>query len=150
VGVYFFDTSALVKRYVAETGSAWVQSITDPKSGNDIFVAKVSGAEAVSAFVRQVPPLPNLAAVLADFHFDFFRQYQRLAITNAVIITAMRLAQTRRLRGYDAVQLGAAIELHSARQKAGLPLLTFVSADNNLNAAASAESLAVDDPNAHP
>jgi predicted nucleic acid-binding protein len=150
VGVYYLDTSALVKRYLTETGSPWVRSVTDPKSGHDIFVARITGVESVSAFVRQVPPLPNLAAVLADFKFDFHKQYQRLALTNAVIATGMRLAESYRLRGYDAVQLAAAWELNAVRSKAGLPPLSFVSADNQLNAAASAESLAVDNPNAHP
>lgn len=56
------DTSALVKRYAAETGTGWVQAITDPVSGHDIFVAKIAEPEAVSAFVRQTPPLPKLAS----------------------------------------------------------------------------------------
>ncbi len=150
MGVYYLDISALVKRYLTETGSPWVRSITDPKSGHDIFVARITGVESVSAFVRQSPPLPNLAAVLADFKFDFHKQYQRLALANAVVATGIRLAEAYRLRGYDAVQLGAAWELNAARCKAGLPPLTFVSADHQLNAAASAESLVVDNPNAHP
>lgn len=150
MGVFYFDTSAVVKRYVTETGSAWVRNVTDPKSGNDVFVAKISAPEAVSAFVRQVAPLPNLAALLADFRFDFYNQFQRLAITNAVIATAMRLVEAHRLRGYDAVQLAVACELHAARNKAGLPPLSFISADYSLNAAAAAESLVVDNPNAHP
>jgi hypothetical protein len=33
VSVYFFDTSALVKRYAAEIGSTWVGKVSDPKSG---------------------------------------------------------------------------------------------------------------------
>lgn len=150
MAVFYFDTSALVKRYVTETGSGWVRNVADPKSGNDIFVAKICGPEAVSAFVRQSPPLPNLVALLADFHFDFHQQYQRLALTDAVIVAAMRLAEAHRLRGYDAVQLGVALELQAARAKASLPPLIFVSADHQLNLAAGAESLVVDDPNAHP
>src|SRR5207253_1580903 len=126
-----------------------VRSITDPNAGHDIYVTRISGVETVSAFVRQVPPLSNLAAVLADFKFDFYKQYQRLALTNGVIAVGMRLAESHRLRGYDAVQLAAAWELNSARSIAGLGPLTFISADYQLNAAASAESLLVDDPNAH-
>jgi len=30
VSVYFLDTSALVKRYIDETGSAWLRAIVDP------------------------------------------------------------------------------------------------------------------------
>ncbi len=71
MGVYYLDSSALVKRYVAETGAGWVQSITDHLAGNDIYVAKIAGPEAVSAFVRQAPPLPQLAMVLASFKLVF-------------------------------------------------------------------------------
>ena len=35
VNTYFLDTSALVKRYVPETGSNWIQSITDVAVNND-------------------------------------------------------------------------------------------------------------------
>jgi len=40
--------------------------------------------------------------------------------------------------------------VEALRRARGLPAIVFVSADNNLNAAATAEGLAVDDPNAHP
>jgi uncharacterized protein len=150
VGVYYFDTSALVKRYVAETGTGWVQTITDPASGHDIYVVKIAGPEAVSAFVRQTPPLSTLATVLADFTYDFHNEYQQLALTDAVIARAMQVADTHRLRGYDAVQLAAAVELDAARVAAGLLPLVFASADLALNAAARHEGLLVDDPNAHP
>lgn len=53
-------------------------------------------------------------------------------------------------RGYDAVHLGASLDLHDARRARGLPLLTFVSADNDQRAAAAAEGLPTEDPNAYP
>jgi predicted nucleic acid-binding protein len=99
VGAYFFDSSAIVKRYVTETGSGWVRGITDPTAANDVYVARIAGAEVVSACVRHNPPLTNLAAVLANFKFDFQHQYQRLALTEQVVLTAMRLAELHRLRG---------------------------------------------------
>jgi hypothetical protein len=42
------------------------------------------------------------------------------------------------------------LALHRTRQAAGLPPVTFISADQELNAAATAEGLAVDDPTTHP
>jgi predicted nucleic acid-binding protein len=33
---YYFDSSALVKRYVNEIGSAWVQNITAPRANIEI------------------------------------------------------------------------------------------------------------------
>ena len=34
MALFYFDTSGIVKRYVLETGTAWVQDITNPSRGN--------------------------------------------------------------------------------------------------------------------
>ena len=62
----------------------------------------------------------------------------------------MILAETHGLRGYDAVQLAAGVELNRLGKTAGLPPLTLVSADRQLNNAAATEGLLVEDPTAHP
>jgi hypothetical protein len=62
----------------------------------------------------------------------------------------MLLAEKHGLRGYDAMQLAASLEVHVRYVAAGLPAVTCVSADTELNAAAIAEGLPIDDPNAHP
>ena len=61
----------------------------------------------------------------------------------------MLIADEHELRGYDAVQLASALEANRLRQNNGLSAITFVSADNNLNSAATAEGMAVDNPNNH-
>lgn len=33
---YYLDTSALVKRYVTERGTAWIVNLTDPSSGHEL------------------------------------------------------------------------------------------------------------------
>ena len=48
VKAYFFDTSALVKRYVNETGSRWVQTITASATRNKIIVARITWVEVLS------------------------------------------------------------------------------------------------------
>ena len=35
---YFFETSALVKRHVNETGSPWVKSLVRAKAGHRIYI----------------------------------------------------------------------------------------------------------------
>jgi len=42
---YFVDSSALVKRYVLETGTAWVRGITRRRSSTDIFIALITAVE---------------------------------------------------------------------------------------------------------
>jgi uncharacterized protein len=152
VAAYFFDSSAIFKRYITESGTGWVSGITDPASGHSIYLAAITGVEVVSAFVRQVPPLlqPDLAKVIGDFKHDFHNQYQRVAINDSLIARAMTLAEIYGLRGYDAVQLAAGVELNRLRRTAGLSPLTLVSADRQLNSAATSEGLLVEDPTAYP
>jgi hypothetical protein len=47
------------------------------------------------------------------------------------------------------VQLAAAMEVHTRGDTLGLLVLTLVSADDDLNNAATAEGLAVENPNRH-
>ncbi len=53
MAVYFLDTSALVKRYVAETGTVWVTSLMVPAAGNLLYLARLTAVEVVSALVRR-------------------------------------------------------------------------------------------------
>lgn len=156
MAIYFFDTSALVKRYVVEPGSAWVQSITDPVAANDIFVAQITGVEVIATISRRIgsTSTTDAARLISSFRHDLANQYQVLAINDALIEEAMNVAERHRLRGYDAVQFTAAIEVHTRLAAMGGPSLgglglTLVSADQELNNAATARGLAVEDPNTH-
>ena len=61
----------------------------------------------------------------------------------------MDVAERHALRGYDALQLAALMEVGSHARLLGVPL-TLISADLELNTAAAADGFAVEDPNAHP
>lgn len=153
MATYFFDSSALAKRYVTETGTAWVQSLTDPASVNGVYVARITLVELVSAISRRkrngdLTPAAA-AAALSDVRADFASDYQVIEVTAALITQAEALAEKHALRGYDAVQLAAAIQVNAAYGAAGQPAVTLVSADLELNGAAAAEGLGVDDPNTH-
>lgn len=149
---YFFDTSALVKRYAGETGSAWVKSIAD---GNYIFIARITFVEFISAIEKQRRSTPpsfteeNASRALKAFSLDFENDYSKINISNDLIYAAGRLIRKHTLRAYDAVQLAAAIEVQQLRTASNLSGLTLVSADKELNAAAEAEGLIVEDPNDH-
>lgn len=151
MAVYFLDSSAVVKRYVAETGSGWVRGITDPAAGHTLYLVRITGVEVVSALVRHLPaiPPPQLAQALADFKHDFQTRYQLIAASDHLLLEAMRLVEQYRLRGYDAVQLAGAVELHAQHAARGLSL-ALVSADNPLNRAAALEGLLVENPLNHP
>ena len=59
------------------------------------------------------------------------------------------VARKRRLRAYDAVQLAVALDDHRLQEAVGFGPVTLVSSDRDLNTAAVAEGLTVDDPTAH-
>jgi predicted nucleic acid-binding protein len=153
LATHFFDSSAAVKRYVRETGSGWVLGLVGPSSGNRNYVAAITGVEVVSAIARQqraghLSPT-DAAAATTSFRHDFAREYQTIEISPGLIGAAMALAETHALRGYDAVQLAAALEVHAQCVAAGTTMM-LVSSDTALNLAALAEGLTVDDPNTHP
>ena len=41
MAVYFCDSSAVVKRYVRETGSAWIATLCDPIIEHHIYMARI-------------------------------------------------------------------------------------------------------------
>jgi predicted nucleic acid-binding protein len=150
VAVYYLDTSAAVKRYAQEIGTGWVQALTDPKQGHLLFLVRITLAEIVAAITgkekksRTITPA-NAATALTDFQYDFARQYLVIEVSAALVGQAALLARKHALRGYDAVQLAAALEIRAIE-----PSLILVSADGDLNAAAIAEGLPVEDPTNHP
>lgn len=158
MAIYFFDTSALVKRYALEDGRKWVQGITDPAAANRIYIARITGAEVIAAIMQNVREGDTTAAdaakVLADFKYDFANQYQIIEITDVVVTRAMTLIEGHTLKGYDGVQLAAAVELNNLALTVGLPIagapaLILVSSDKQVNRAGAAEGLIVDNPQDH-
>jgi predicted nucleic acid-binding protein len=154
VAVYFVETSALAKRYIAETGSVWLRTLLDPSTGCSIYVVRVTAVEMIAAITRRergrTLTLTDAAAARQAFRSDLATAYQVIEVTPALANRAMLLAEQHGLRGYDAMQLAAALEVHVRYLAAGLPAVTCISADTELNAAAIAEGLTIVDPNTHP
>lgn len=76
---YFFDSSAIVKRYISETGTVWVENITNLKTGNNIYLARITCVETVSAIVRRarggsITPTDAKKAI-SLFQHDFTNNY---------------------------------------------------------------------------
>ncbi len=153
MAAYFCDSSAIVKRYMTETGSAWLETMTDPSSGNRVYVARITFVEVISAMTRREKG-KHIPATDADnarliFEQDYLNEFRKVEISENLIIEAAKLAKKHALRGYDAVQLAAALETEKERIAAGLPPLTLLFADTDLNAAAVSEGLMVENPNDH-
>ena len=50
---YFVDSSALVKRYVQETGTSWVRRLTRRSPSTVIYIARITAVEVASAVARR-------------------------------------------------------------------------------------------------
>jgi uncharacterized protein len=149
----FFDSSALVKRYVQEVGTPWVNNLIAAPTSTAIHIANPTCVEVVAAIARRrhggLIAAPDAALLIQQFRQEYSTDYAVVAITPAIIYRAADLADTHALRGSDALQLAVALEVHQQCQSTGVSL-TVISADTELNAAALAEGLTVDDPNNHP
>ncbi len=154
MAVIFMDSSTVAKRYVQETGSIWGSGLFTAVPASRIVVAAITRVEVVAAITRRVRSgtitQADAAAAFALFLADIPSDYRSVPITDTVLSRAVQLAQSYKLRGYDAVQLAASAEANQLCLAAGLPPIVFIAADKELNRAASAEGMTVDDPNAHP
>lgn len=152
--LYYLDASALVKRYVAETGSAFVTRLTSSSESNEIWLATIGCVELVAALYRRVNTgaLTSSSAWNAEqaFRGDWQQVFQPIDLNASILARAMGLAKLHLLRAYDAVQLATAVDLQVNRRALNLSWPIFVSADQRLNQAALAEGLLVDDPNRYP
>jgi predicted nucleic acid-binding protein len=154
MSAFYFDTSALVKRYVAEAGSAWVRGSLARQSGNVVYVSILAQPEVLSALRRQVREghldEDRARTLFRRVTTHFVRSYAVVAITSLVVTQACALLPHHPSRAYDALQLACAIAVHRELQQSGLPAPLFVSADSTLLAAATAEGFTVDNPLLHP
>jgi predicted nucleic acid-binding protein len=152
VTTYFLDSSAIAKRYLTETGSEFVADLVDHSALNTIVLAEITRVEVAAALAARQRTGSGLtmkerdqAVALMLRHCD--REYRMVPLTPDVLGRAVGLTQNHRLRGFDAVQLGAALITNDSLRAAGLEGLVFVTADNDLIHAAMAEKLPSENPN---
>lgn len=136
--IAFLDTSALVKRYVSEAGSAQVRQRF--RSGGILSVARIAYAELAAALARRLRDgsLQPVAfdSILQRLDKDF-RRLTVVEIRPALVERVPSLVRKHPLRGYDAVQLAAALTL-SARAAVEL-----WASDGDLVHAAKSEGLRI-------
>jgi predicted nucleic acid-binding protein len=53
VPAFIFDASAVVKRYLKETGSGWIHGLADPAASHELFLTRIARVEVVAAVTRR-------------------------------------------------------------------------------------------------
>lgn len=150
---YYFDASALVKRYINEDGSQWVRALFNETDAS-FFVAHVVIVEVVSAFTRRmreniITP-GEYQELLTAFQTHCVRDYRLITAIGNVIDSTSYVLERYLLRALDAIHLSAALIVNQQLLASHFSPLVFLCADDRLLAAAAAEGLAVDNPNNHP
>lgn len=145
VEFYFFDTSAIVKRYFDEDGSASVNEIVARQPATRVVLSRITWVEILSALSR----LQRDGTISADIfnrqvqilrqHFKL--EYQIAEFDQTVSSLAGELVRRHPLRAYDAVQLASVLHLRNIYRSANAAKFIFVSADRRLINAALAEGL---------
>ncbi len=150
MSTYFVDTSALAKRYIAETGSSWVLSWVEPPANNVIVVSELAIVEMHSLFARRQREgklsLTSIYSLRVDFLLHFENEYLSVPIEGSILKHAQHLITNYTLRTLDAIQLACALHAENILSVS----MNFVSADNNLLTAATAEGFMTDNPLNHP
>ena len=138
--ILYLDTSALIKRYINETGSPdvweWIHSAQDKAT---VLITRAEMSSAINRLLRmKYLSEEEHASALAEFRADWMN-FHRLPITEALVARADALACEHNLRGYAAVHLAAALNWQELLE---LPV-TLVTYDRELSEAAQALGMAV-------
>ena len=152
MSIFYFDTSAIVKRYVMETGTNWIMALTNPVHNNLSIIAEITMAETAATIAAKHRAIGGITRQERDDAIQLFLQHcnsnYHLIPTHQIILErAILLTQNHRLRGYDAVQLATALITNEKLIIGKLKPLVFVTADNDLIEAAQSERLSTDNPN---
>lgn len=131
--ILYCDTSALVKLYVAEEGSAAVQA--QASAARVVAVSRIAWAEMMAALARRARDQPADGPLIDQARARLRADWPALAVlevTQAVVELAGEYADAFALRGYDSVQLASARIL----QQAASDVFCFACFDSRLQKAA--------------
>lgn len=151
IACYFWDTSAIVKRYFEERGSEAVNRLFGVEQGRH-FASQLIRAEVTSAIVRRTEDTQTARRLFDDFLHDLAVQVDLLGLDDGLVDAGVDLISRHRLRGCDSLHLAAALRIYTELNRDLLDdepaiNLVFVCADEDLNAAAVTEGLTIDNPN---
>ena len=157
---YFFDTSALIKRYHREPGSEWVMATCNSRIRSRIFISHVAYVESVAAF-RRLGRINGyhhsfVETMIQSFRRDFALsdparpkpRHVIIPVSSGILDLAASLCDTywqarpAPLRSLDAIQLACGI----TASRLTTDTFQFVTSDIRLGSIVPAEGLATVNP----
>lgn len=134
----YLDTSALLKLFVDEPGSAPIRAVVQQATA--LFCSRLGHIEAAVSLARMVhlgrlsaADLPHLLGSLDDY---WDQSIQEIPLSDEVLEQARNLAQRFPLRTYDAVHLASAREARQITRTMLESEIVFLAFDRNLCEAA--------------
>jgi uncharacterized protein len=147
---FFVDSSALGRRYLTEIGSAWVQSWMAPSAGHVTVISNLAPVEMFAAFARLQRDGTLASGAVGVLQTTLLvhveKEYLNIALDGPVLVQARLLVSKYVLRTLDALQLACALAAVATLKEP----MTFVTGDNRLLRAATAEGFTTDNPYWHP
>lgn len=160
MAAYFFDSSAIAKRYHWEPGSAWIRAVCSPRQHHRLYLSRLAHVEVVAG-LRRTGRFEGMHPAAIDAMVNTFERqlalsipdrptsiYHLLPVSDAVLKLAAALCNIyagraeHPLRSLDAIQLASAItEVSTLADE-----LMFVTADIRLAAVAEDEGFRVINP----
>jgi predicted nucleic acid-binding protein len=138
--IIYLDTSAMIKLYVPEAGSAGVKQLVD--DADFAAISLIAYIETKAALARkrreQTITLKDYRTVVQDFDQDW-ENFFVVGVSENLVRRAGSLAEKHALRVYDAVHLASAVIV---REESNQPV-SFVCFDDRLSRAARREGLAI-------
>jgi uncharacterized protein len=149
MAIYFADSSALLKRYRNETGSAHVLDVLE--SAERLFVSRLAAVEVSAALTRRAKttkmPREDLIATLSLLDADLAGSIEITEVERRIMDQAVNVTRTHGLKGADSIQLASALFVRREVVRGEIILL---SSDLELNASAMEEGMSVENPDLHP
>jgi predicted nucleic acid-binding protein len=146
--VYYFDTSAILKRYRNELGTDVVDRLFDsPQGDSQFYISFLTILELTSSILRLVKggQLSQSVAddMLARFSQDIPDTFRLAPLTDAILNGAVTVVGRHQLRSGDAIHLATASSIFSlAPESEGI----LVSSDSELLSAAANSGMGVLNP----
>ena len=136
----YIDTSALIKHYIAEDGSDYINDLM--AGASVIAIGLITRAEMAAGINRLLRmnyiSREHYSIALRDFRSDW-NHYERVSISEEIVARADSLTCEYILRGYDSVHLACGLTWQDALQ---LPV-AFAAFDTQLRDAAQKAGLQV-------
>ncbi len=137
---YYFDTSALLKRYIKESGSEVIDDTID--KAHEILVSALTHIEAISALRRLLSEGKICKADYKNIKSELdkdFKDFTILPILQKTLNKAYQIVDAEDLRTLDAIQLATVIIASENIDK-------LVAADQRLLSAADNNNIVTLDP----